>query len=73
MPNESPPDLPANIRAEIARSGKPVTDVMEHLDMSASTWYRRMKENPRSWRWGELLDLASFLGISVTRLIGGTS
>lgn len=71
MPNESPPDLPANIRAEIARSGTPVLDVMEQLEMPASTWYRRMND-PRTWRWGELEDLASILGIPVLRLVGGT-
>lgn len=73
MPNESPPDLPANIRAEIARSGIDVRVVIDRMpDMSTSTWYRRM-DDPKSWRWGELLDLASILRCSVLRLIGGTS
>jgi len=71
MPNDSPPDLPANIRAEVARSGIPISDVIRAVGMPPSTWYRRM-DDPRSWRWGELLDLASILHCPVGRFVGST-
>lgn len=66
------PDISGRVRAEIERAGLSQAKVMFQIDMSSTTWDRRMK-TPGEWRMRELDAIASVLGIPVERLlVGGT-
>lgn len=71
-PNTGSPRLHAsdNVRAESARRGFSFKKVREAIDMSRSTWDRRMAE-PGSWRLGELDGIARYLGVPIDRLADG--
>ena len=60
-------NVPANIRAELARADRSVLEAADLLDIAMSTWYRRMGK-PRTWPLGDLADLAEWLGIPLVRL-----
>lgn len=60
----------ANVRAEIARANVNPRLVREAIDMSRTTWHRRMRE-PGDWRMSELRKIADYLGIPIQRLANG--
>ena len=67
-----PPDLAANIRAEIARSGKETAAVLALVPMASSTFHNKIRR-PMTFRWGELIALARVLDVPVERFVrGGT-
>jgi hypothetical protein len=73
-PSGAPPSgtvhASANVRAEIARAGVNPRLVREALQMSRTTWHRRMRK-PGDWRMGELRKIADHLGIPIERLANG--
>jgi hypothetical protein len=69
-PGTAPPVITGNIRAEMARAGMTVAATQRHLEMSAPTWERRMR-NPGTWKWSELEKLAALLHVAPARLVVG--
>jgi len=59
--------VPDNVRAELARRRMDLTDLAPLIQLSYTTLKRRM-EDPRSFRAGELADIAVALRMRIERL-----
>jgi transcriptional regulator with XRE-family HTH domain len=63
-------DVAANVRAELARHRITQTEVAERLGVSRQNVAQRLNGTV-DFRVGELISIASMLGISIADLVGG--
>lgn len=62
------PDIPAEIRAEMARRGWSVRTLATHSGLNVTTLYRRLGDHG-SLNMGELAAIAGAFGMTVSALI----
>lgn len=60
--------LTKSIKIRLVEQGQTAVSVRESVGMSESTWHQRMREH-RTWRLGELEDVAAALGTTVAELV----
>lgn len=67
-PNPPQPDVPAEIRAELARRGWSLRDLAERTDINHATLWRRMRNDGRL-TFPEAARISEALGLSLSALI----